>query len=232
MNVNQYDRLSPAAAIAYQQQLRHQINLSPFGDEIKTIAGADISFNKYATTVYAGIVIFSYPDLRIIEKAGAIGHAEFPYISGLLAFREIPTLLKVWNSLAAKPDILLLDGQGIAHPRRMGIATHFGIVANASTIGVAKSRLYGRFNEADLAMKTFTPLFDKNEQIGVVYHSKKNCKPLFISPGNKIDLKQSIEIVKNCVTKYRIPEPTRQAHNWVNELRRKHSGSEAQISLF
>ncbi len=232
MDINHYDQLSPAEAIAYQNQLRTQIDLSPFGDEIKTIAGADISFNKYSSKVYAGIVVFSYPDLRIIEKAGAVGHAEFPYISGLLAFREVPTLLKVWESLAQKPDVWILDGQGIAHPRRMGIASHFGVMANTATIGVAKSRLFGRFEEPALEAHTFSPLMDKGEQIGVVYRSKKNCKPIFISPGHRINLEQSLGIVQKCIGKYRIPEPTRQAHHWVNELRIKDAGSSAQIILF
>ncbi|MFM6976097.1 MAG: deoxyribonuclease V [Sphingobacteriaceae bacterium] len=232
MELTKYDTLSPAEAIAYQQELKKKINLHPLTGDIKTIAGADISFNKYDTKVYAGMVVFSYPELKFIRQVGTTAITHFPYVSGLLAFREIPALMKAWDLLEEKPDVLLLDGQGIAHPRRMGIAAHFGILVNTPTIGVGKSRLFGRFEEPDQEAGSQTPLMDREEQLGVVLRSKKNCKPLFISPGHRLSIEQSTAIVRNCITKYRIPEPTRRAHIWVNELRIQDLNPDAQTSLF
>lgn len=214
-----YENLTPAQAIAYQQQLRGQIQIKPLETPIRTIAGADISFNKYSEIVYAGIVLFSYPDLQIIGNATTISRTTFPYISGLLAFREVPALLEAWNKLPVKPDVLVLDGQGTAHERRMGIATHFGLVTGATTIGSAKSRLTGRYEEPAGQPFAQSPMYDKGELIGIALRSKKSCKPIYISPGNNISMQQSVDVIKNCIRGYRIPEPTRQAHLLVNKIR-------------
>lgn len=231
MKVSEYEKLSPAEAVSCQQELRKKINLCPLAGDIKSIAGADISFNKYSPAVYAVIVTLSYPELGFMDQVGAISISHFPYIPGLLAFREIPALMQCWDLLPQKPDILILDGQGIAHPRRMGIATHFGILAGIPTIGVAKSKLFGRYEEPAMEAGSFSGLHYGKEQLGWVYRSKKNCRPVFISPGNRLSLEQSIEIVKNCMGKYRLPEPTRQAHLRVNDLRVKYSGNYVQTRL-
>jgi deoxyribonuclease V len=214
-----YEKFTAAQAIAYQQELRKQISIKPLNKEIKIIGGSDISFNKYEETVYAGIVLFNYPDLRIIGTATAISRTSFPYISGLLAFREVPALLDAWNKLEIKPDVLVLDGQGIAHERRLGIATHFDLVTGATTIGSAKSRLAGKYEEPGNKAFSQSPMYDKGEMIGVALRSKKNCNPIYISPGNNISMEQSVEVIKNCIRGYRIPEPTRQAHMLVNKIR-------------
>ena len=214
-----YEKLTAVQAIAYQQELRKQISIKPLNKEIKIIAGSDISFNKYEETVYAGIVLFNYPDLRIIGTATAISRTSFPYISGLLAFREVPALLDAWNKLEIKPDVLVLDGQGIAHERRLGIATHFGLVTGATTIGSAKSRLAGKYEEPANKAFSQSPMYDNGEMIGIALRSKKNCNPIYISPGNNISMEQSVEVIKNCIRGYRIPEPTRQAHMLVNKIR-------------
>lgn len=232
MDPSKYESLSPIQALRYQQELRQNINLEPFNGPVNTIGGADISYNKYSTLIYAGIVLMSYPDLKVLHRAGTVAQTEFPYISGLLAFREIPALLEVWDTLTEKPDVMLLDGQGIAHPRRLGIATHFGLLADVPAIGVAKSRLFGRFGELSPDAGATAPLVDRVEQLGLVYRSKKNCNPIFISPGHRINIAHSAEIVKNCVGKYRIPEPTRLAHQWVNELRIKAGTAHSQVNLF
>ena len=232
MDPSKYESLSPVQAVLLQQELRKKINLEPLNGPVNTIAGADISFNKYSTLVYAGIVVMSYPDLKVLQRAGTIAQTEFPYIPGMLAFREVPVLLQVWESLQIKPDVVLLDGQGIAHPRRMGIAAHFGLLTDVPSIGVAKSRLFGHFNQPAADAGASTHLMHKGEQIGLVYRSKRNCNPIFISPGHRLSMEQSLEIVKNCLGKYRIPEPTRQAHLWVNELRIKAMRNEFQASLF
>lgn len=215
----QYDQLSPSEAIALQQELRQKITLKPLDKPITTIAGADISFNKYSTIVYAGIVVLSFPDLQIIDKASVTDVTTFPYIPGLLAFREVPALSKAWEKLSIKPDVLVLDGHGIAHPRRMGIAAHFGVVMQTPTLGCAKSRLTGRFEEPANEPPAYTDLIHQNEVIGKVLRTKKNCKPVFVSPGNLITMEESIDLILQCIRKYRIPEPTRLAHNYVNEVR-------------
>ncbi|WP_240534796.1 deoxyribonuclease V [Pedobacter aquae] len=214
-----YQDLSPREAIAYQKELRALINLQELDQPIRYIAGADISFNKYEETVYAGIVILTYPDLILVEEATAISSTTFPYVSGLLAFREIPALLEAFKKLKQLPDVMVLDGQGIAHERRLGIATHFGLLTDIPSIGSAKSRLHGLYKEPGSKPFDKTPLLSKQETVGFAFRSKAKCKPIFVSPGHKISLDQSVEIIKNCITKYRIPEPTRLAHLLVNRIR-------------
>ena len=221
-----YNHLTPEQAVAIQKELRQQLNLSPLQKEITTIGGADISFNKYSTTVYAGIVVLQFPSLQVVETKAVVDITEFTYIPGLLAFREVPALSKAWDALNIKPDVLVLDGHGIAHPRRMGIATHFGLVMQTPTIGCAKSVLTGKFTEPPIEAGTYTDLIQKNEVIAKVLRTKRNTKPVFVSPGNLISMQQSLDIIMQCVRKYRIPEPTRFAHNFVNEERRKYMTEE------
>ncbi|ANH80805.1 endonuclease V [Niabella ginsenosidivorans] len=221
-----YNTLTPSEAVAIQKQLREKVTLDPFTGPIRLIGGADISFNKFEETVYAGIVVLKYPELLVQTYVVVTFTVKFPYVSGLLAFREVPALLKAWQQLAQKPDILVLDGQGIAHPRRMGIATHFGIIAGQPTIGCGKSRLTGSYQEPANQQFAATPLMHKEEQIGNVLRSKANCKPVFVSPGYHVSMLQSLDIIKRCVRKHRIPEPTRLAHLLVNEERVKARGNE------
>ncbi|WP_346238800.1 deoxyribonuclease V [Niabella insulamsoli] len=219
INPATYDQLSASEAIQLQKEMRAQVDLTPLKRTPKVIGGADISFNKFEETVYAGIVLLSYPDMKFYGDSRVIAKTKFPYISGLLAFREVPALWQAWNQLTIKPDVLILDGQGIAHRRRMGIATHFGMIADTPAIGCAKSRLTGTFTEPTNEPFAHTPLMDKEEQIGYVFRSKRNCKPLFISPGHQISMAQSLDIITTCMGRYRMPEPTRLAHQLVNEIR-------------
>ncbi len=184
-----------------------------------TIAGADISFNKFSETVYAGIVVLSLPDLRIVETAGVRSVAKFPYVPGLLSFREAPSLLEAWEKLKTKPDVLMLDGQGIAHPRRFGIACHVGVLLDWPTIGCAKSILVGRYGELGLEAGSRSPLVDKGEQVGVALRTKNKVTPVYVSPGHLTDLDSAVDLVLRSTTKYRLPEPTRQAHLLVNRMR-------------
>lgn len=226
INPSLYDTITPSEAVAYQKELREKIQLKPLEKQIKTIAGSDISFNKFSEIVYAGIIVLSYPELEEIEKVTVVSTVRFPYIPGLLAFREIPALLEAWNRLKAKPDVLVCDGHGIAHPRRLGIASHFGILTSVPTIGCGKSKLTGTYQEPDSEPLSKSLLRDKEETIGVVLRTKKNCKPVFVSPGNGITLNESLEIITTCVGKYRIPEPTRKAHLLVNEARVQHKDAQ------
>jgi deoxyribonuclease V len=211
--------LTRGEAIEVQKRLRNLVRLQPLARPVNTIAGADISFNKYSDTVYAGIVVMRLSDLQIIESAGVRSVSKFPYIPGLLSFREAPSLLEVWEKLKTKPDVLMLDGQGIAHPRRFGIACHVGVLLDWPTIGCAKSILVGKHGELGLEAGSRTPLIDKGEQVGVALRTKNKVAPVYVSPGHLIDLDSSIDLVLRSITRYRLPETTRQAHLLVNRLR-------------
>lgn len=211
--------LTPREAIAVQQQLRTQIRLEPLRREIKTIGGADISFNRFSETIYTGIVVLSLPDLQIVEQVGLRTTSKFPYVPGLLSFREAPSLLEAWEQLRIKPDVLMLDGQGIAHPRRFGIACHVGLWLNLPTLGCAKSILVGRHEAVAPAAGSQMPLLDRGEVIGVALRTKSNVAPVFVSPGHLLELSDAIALALRSTTKYRQPEPTRQAHLLVNRLR-------------
>jgi deoxyribonuclease V len=211
--------LTRGEAIEVQRQLRNLVRLQPLARPVNTIAGADVSYNKYSDTIYAGIVVLSLPDLRVIESAGVRRIEKFPYIPGLLSFREAPSLLEVWEKLKTKPDVLMLDGQGIAHPRRFGIACHIGVLLDWPTIGCAKSILVGKHGELGLEAGSRSPLVDKGEQVGVALRTKNKVAPVYVSPGHLIDLDSSIDLVLRSITRYRLPETTRQAHLLVNRLR-------------
>jgi deoxyribonuclease V len=214
-----YNTITPSEAVALQKELRDKVQLTPLQHPVKTVAGADISFNKFSEIVYACIIVLSYPDMKPIAQTGVVTSTKFPYIPGLLGFREVPALVEAWNKLDTKPDVLILDGHGIAHPRRMGIATHFGLVAHTPTLGCAKSLLTGKYEEPGSTPGSISPLTDKGEVIGQVLRTKLKCKPVYISPGHLITLEQSVEIIRQCIGRYRIPEPTRMAHILVNQLR-------------
>lgn len=214
---------TPQQAIALQKKLSSQVQISSFPiDKVKLIAGADISFNKNSSTIYAGIVVMTFPELELVEEASVVTESRFPYIPGLLSFREIPAITEVWKQLKHLPDVVVLDGQGIAHPRRMGIASHFGLLINGPTIGCAKSVLVGNFGELDNTKGSFANMHHKEEVVGAALRTKTGVKPVYISIGNKITLSDALQIMLHCSTKYRIPEPTRQAHLLVNRIRLEH----------
>ena len=231
-SLTSYDHITPSEAIALQKKMRESINIQPLAKPVKLIGGADISFNKYEETVYAGIILLKYPDMVPVERVCVIAETKFPYISGLLAFREVPALLSALKKLPVKPDLMVLDGHGIAHSRRMGIATHFGLLTGIPSIGCGKSRLTGTYTEPANIPFAQSPLMDKGEQIGVVLRTKINCNPVFVSPGNNVSLEQSVDIIKNCISRYRIPEPTRLAHLLVNETRIAAKNLNGNGSLF
>lgn len=215
--------VSPKEAIMLQNQLRERIRITPYGKKIKNVGGADVSMNRFAKHGYAGFVTLSFPILEMIDHNVVESEIVFPYIPGLLSFREIPMLLKAWGELKIKPDLLLVDGVGIAHPRRMGIATHLGLLLNIPTIGCAKNVLYGVYEEPPNVAGSFSYLVDPKtkEIIGAALRTKINVKPIFISPGNLITVDESINIVKKCILAHRLPEPTRYAHTIVNAYRIK-----------
>jgi len=221
MNALDYNHLTIPEATQIQLELKQKIRLIPLNTEIKNIAGADISFNKYSPDVYAGIVVLSYPELKPLSRALVKVAVSFPYVPGYLAFREVPALLEAWNMIPEKPDILVVDGHGIAHPRGMGIASHFGALTGQVTMGCAKKILYGRINEPAESAGAATPIYDKKKDIdiGWTVRTKFGVKPLFISPGNRMTIEDSLRIIRGCLGRYRMPEPTRLAHNTVNLFR-------------
>lgn len=231
-----YEGLSIAEATQIQHELRKKINISEqkllFGADLQpelipsnafymnTIGGADISLNLYSTTIYAGIILLSFPRLQPLAYSLIKAETCFPYVPGFLAFREVPALVNVWEQLPRKPDLLVVDGHGIAHPRRMGIATHFGVVTGQATMGCAKNILCGQFQELAREKNSYSVIHDKQESIGYAFRSKNNTAPVYISPGHFIGLQNSLDIIQQCIGKYRIPEPTRLAHELVNRFRR------------
>ena len=208
-------------AIAIQKELKDKVVSKNGFNQIKTVAGADLAILKDEKKLVCGIIVFIYPELNEIERTWEVVDEEFPYIPGLLAFREGPAIIKTYEKLKEKPDVLILDGHGIAHPRGFGIACYVGVLLDIPTMGIAKKRLYGTHQEPRDVLGSYEPLFSKNgEQIGVALKTKKKTKPVFISAGHKIDLSTSKKIALMCVRGYRIPEPTRLADKYVAELKR------------
>lgn len=209
-------------AKAQQELMESYINLAPLNKSLTLIAGADISCNKNSPVIYAGIVVLNAETLEIIERASVITETEFPYIPGYLSFREVPALLQAWQKLSTKPDAVMLDGHGVMHPRKVGVATHFGLAANVATLGCAKKRLIGRFDDPAPAQDSVTELTYQGEMRGYVYRSRAGIKPIFISPGTGMNYVDALSITRQTCAGYRLPEPTRLAHQYVNEIRVAH----------
>jgi deoxyribonuclease V len=208
-------------AIAIQKRLRSQVITENTLGEMRLIAGADIATSQDSPKAYAGVVVLSYPALEVVEERGFEDDVTFPYIPGLLAFREGPLLIKVFEQLSTDPDVIVFDGQGVAHPRGIGIATHMGLVFDKPTIGCAKSLLFGRYQEPDPEKGAWAELRDSQGHIvGAVLRSKPKTTPIFVSIGHRVDLPAAIRILMECTRGVRIPEPTRLAHNFVTQLRR------------
>jgi deoxyribonuclease V len=212
--------LTPREAIELQKRLRERVRVVPLRKKVETVAGADISFNKFDPVVYAGVVVLRLPSLEVVEEVGVVSETKFPYVPGLLSFRESPSVLEAWAKLKTEPDAVMFDGQGIAHPRRVGIASHVGLIIKRPTFGCAKSVLVGRFEEPGEERGSWTPLVDKGETVGAAVRTKTRVQPIFVSPGHLIDLEGAIDLTLRCDGGYRQPEPTRRAHLLVNALRR------------
>lgn len=197
------------AAVAIQQELRGKVIKENRLGTVHYVAGLDVGFKNNYTITKGAVALFNFPELNLIETAIACLPTTFPYIPGFLSFREIPALLEALEKLHIMPDLILCDGQGIAHPRRLGIAAHLGVLLDLPAIGVAKSLLLGKHGEVPQEKGSWTPLEDQGEIIGSVLRSRVNVKPLYISIGHRISLPTAIDYVTNCLGKYRLPEPTR-----------------------
>ena len=209
-------------AVEIQKRLKKQIILKNSFKNLngKLIAGADVSYDKEIDRFYAGVVVFELQTMQKIEEVTASGKVSFPYIPGLLSFRESPILLRAFSKVKKTPDIIILDAQGIAHPRGIGLASHIGLLLNKPSIGCAKTRLIGEYNNVGKEAGYYSQLTIKGKAVGVVLRTRKNVKPVFVSPGHKIDLATSIDLVLKSCRGYKLPEPTRQAHNLVTKVRK------------
>lgn len=177
----------------------------------KIIGGADVGFEEGGEVTRAAMVLLKYPSLELVEYQVARIATTMPYIPGFLSFREAPALMAVWQLLSQKPDLLFVDGHGISHPRRLGVASHFGLLVDVPTIGVAKKRLCGKFEPLSPEPGALAPLIDKGEQLAWVWRSKARCNPLFISTGHRVSQDSALTWVQRCMKGYRLPEPTRWA---------------------
>jgi len=224
--------VTPKQAISIQHKLRDKIKTFDDFDSLKTIAGVDVGFVKEKNLSCAALVIFSYPDMRILDVITCSEPINFPYIPTLLAFREVPVVLSCFENLENPPNILILDGQGYAHPRRMGLACHVGVLLDIPTIGCAKSRLTGEFNMPEKKKGSYSYLYDKGEIIGAVLRTKDNTYPIFVSIGHRVSLDTSIKLILD-MSITRIPEPTKIADREVKKYTNKIRDSELeQETLF
>jgi deoxyribonuclease V len=213
--------LTPKAAVALQRKLAPLVLRRDRFGKIKTIAGADLAFSEDKEEAIGAVLVFEFPSLKEIERVYVVAPVRFPYVPGLLSFREAPILLKAFEKLQHRPDMILIDGQGIAHPRRIGIASHLGLLLDRPTIGCAKSRLCGEYLEPNKKRGSFSPLLDHGEQVGAVLRTRDGVKPLFISTGHRVRLESAIRIVLECHSGFRLPKPTREADLWVSQLKKK-----------
>jgi deoxyribonuclease V len=210
-------RVTPSEGIAIQKKLGPLVSRRWDGRSVRLIAGADVHFPTKGT-VRAAIVMLSYPTFDVVESSVYEGLCTFPYVPGLLSFRELPPLLEARKKLRHEPDIILCDGQGIAHPRGMGLASHLGLVLGIPTIGCAKSPLYGEFEEPEPTRGSTSPIRDpQGRTIGSVVRTRDRTRPLYVSVGHLINLKKAVSVVLASSNRFRIPEPLRAAHRLASE---------------
>lgn len=210
-------------ARALQIALKDKIMLTPLKGKLKFIAGVDAAFLK--DKIIAVACVYKYPDMTLIDEAFAFKEISFPYIPGFLSFREGSAFIETLNNLKIKPDVVIFDGQGIAHPVGLGIASHIGLLIDIPSIGCGKSKLVGEYTEPGPKKGDWSPLRYRGRVVGAVLRTKENVRPIFVSPGHKIDLKGSIEIVLGCIGRYRIPEPLRRADSLSKKLHAKKAWS-------
>jgi deoxyribonuclease V len=204
--------LSPAEARALQERLSGQAELRDRLSPPALVAGIDVGFEDRGRITRAAVAVLGAADLELVESALARRPTAFPYVPGLLSFREIPAVLDALAALASTPDLLLADGQGLAYPRRFGLACHLGWLVDAPTIGVAKSRLLGEFTPPPDQRGAWAPLLDRGEMVGAAVRTRRGVKPVFVSPGHRVDVASAVRLTLACTDRYGLPEPSRAAH--------------------
>lgn len=202
-------------------RLREQVIEEPLDvDSVRLVAGADVSFERFGSEAWAGIVVLQVADMQVVDQVVVRTSVSFPYVSGLLSFRESPPLLEAWHRLKVKPDVVLCDAHGRAHPRRFGMACHFGLLIDTPTIGCAKSLLCGEV-ETMSPMRDWFPIREGEDLLGAALLTQPGARPVYVSIGHRVDLPSALETVRCCVRRHRIPEPLRLAHELVNRARRE-----------
>ena len=226
----------PREAANLQVELRSRLKKQKDFDQIRTVAGADIALDKSERIGYAGVIVYSFPELQEVERAAAERRLSFPYVPGLLAFREGPVLLEAFARLHTEADLILFDAHGYSHPRRFGLACHLSVVLDTPGIGVAKSRLMGEHQDPPHRIGAWTPLVDGGEVVGAVVRTRPQVQPIYVSIGHRMDLETAIELSLACCDGLRLPKPTREADHFVEQLKRglapEQTRPAAQSSLF
>lgn len=206
--------------VAWQEEHRHLVKIQPLGFRPRLVAGVDAAFDRAERLVFGAAVLYSYPELELLEETGVVERCTFPYIPGLLSFREAPVLAAALAKLSRRPEVVLVDGHGVAHPRGMGIASYIGVILNIPTIGVAKSRLVGEGEEPGPRAGDASHLLWEGKTIGLILRTRTGVKPLYVSVGHLLTLEECREITLGCVTRYRLPLPLRRADILSHELKR------------
>ena len=203
-----------------QERLRERVVLEDQFDSLRCVAGADVAFDPATDIAFAGVIVYTFPGLQEIERRMARRKLRFPYVPGLLSFRESPVLLAAFARLRMEPDVILIDGHGRAHPRLFGIACHLGVLLDKPTIGCAKSLLVGEHSEPSAERGATAPLIFKGERVGEVLRTRADVKPIYVTTGHRVSLPSALKIVERCLDGFRIPKPTREADHYVRDLRR------------
>ena len=204
--------VSPDEASAIQINLRDKVQVQPLPDEIHLVIGTSVAIDPNNDTIHAALVVLRFPDMELVERHGLSEKITFPYVRGLLAFREAPPLMKLMKQIQHKPDVILFHSHGLAHPRRFGLASHLGVLFDIPSLGVADRVLVGYHDEIDLEKGHHAPLVHNGEEVGLALRTKEGVSPVFISVGHKADLLTTMDLTLECTTHYRRPEPIRQAH--------------------
>lgn len=206
-------------AVSIQEAFKSHLIAETRAGKINTVAGADVSYSKGSDNYFAAVVVLSFPEMKVVEESWAMGKSSFPYIPGLLTFREGPVCLEAFRGLRTEPDLIIFDGHGVAHPRGFGLASHMGVLLGIPSIGCAKTVLVGDFEEPGKARGSSSPLVYKGTEVGRALRTRDNVKPVFVSIGHMVDLDFACGMVLDCARGYRLPEPTRRAHILVNRMR-------------
>ena len=210
---------TPKSAIVLQLQLAPRVQFRPIAADVRVLAGADVAFSRDGADVIAGVVVWDLETQAVLEQRVACVPCRFPYVPGLLSFREVPGVIAAFRKLRTVPEVVLCDGQGLAHPRRIGLTCHIGLWLGIPTVGCAKSRLCGTYDEPPPQRGGASPLWHQGEQVGVVLRTREGVKPLFVSPGHLSDHASAVRLTLAATTRYRLPEPTRLAHQLVTAAR-------------
>jgi deoxyribonuclease V len=211
--------LTPRQAMRLQEKLCDRVALEDDFPSIRYVVGADLAFDPKTDLAFAGVVVYRFPEMEEVERRCARRKLRFPYVPGLLSFRESPVLLAAFARLQTDPGLILIDGHGRAHPRRFGIACHVGVLFDKPVIGCAKSLLVGQYEEPGRERGAMSPLLFEGERVGMVLRTRDNVKPIFVTQGHRVSLESAVLLVNQCLDGFRIPKPTREADHYVRTLR-------------